>query len=32
MLMTGRKEESTLQFYEKAGFHKGEKTAFIIRL
>lgn len=32
MLMTGRKEESTLRFYEKAGFHKGEKTAFIIRL
>jgi GNAT superfamily N-acetyltransferase len=32
MLMTGRKEESTLRFYEKAGFHKGEKTAFIVRL
>jgi GNAT superfamily N-acetyltransferase len=31
MLMTGRKEESTLNFYEKAGFHKGEKTAFLIR-
>ncbi|WP_010243815.1 GNAT family N-acetyltransferase [Acetivibrio cellulolyticus] len=31
MLMTGRKEESTLRFYEKAGFEKGQKTAFIIR-
>lgn len=31
MLMTSRKEESTLKFYEKAGFHKGEKTAFVIR-
>ncbi len=31
MLMTGRKEESTLNFYEKAGFHRGEKTGFIIR-
>lgn len=29
MLMTSRKEESTLRFYEKAGFNKGEKTAFI---
>ncbi|HEX3043736.1 MAG TPA: GNAT family N-acetyltransferase [Bacillota bacterium] len=32
MLMTGRKDESTLRFYEKAGFNRGEKTAFIIRL
>ncbi len=32
MLMTGRKEESTLQFYEQAGFQRGEKTAFQIRL
>ena len=31
MLMTGRKGESTLKFYEKAGFHRGEKTAFVIR-
>lgn len=31
MLMSGRKEESTLRFYEKAGFHSGEKTAFTIR-
>jgi ribosomal protein S18 acetylase RimI-like enzyme len=32
MLMTGRKNESTLRFYERAGFDRGEKTAFIIRL
>lgn len=32
MLMTSRKEESTLKFYEKAGLDRGEKTAFIIRL
>ncbi len=32
MLMTGRKEESTLRFYEKAGFHRGEKTAFQVRI
>lgn len=32
MLMTSRKEESTLNFYEKAGFHAGEKTAFVVRL
>lgn len=32
MLMTGRKEESTLRFYERAGFDRGEKTAFIKRL
>lgn len=32
MLMTGRKEENTLRFYEKAGFDRGEKTAFIKRL
>ena len=31
MLMTGRKEESTLKFYEKAGFKRGLKTAFIIK-
>ena len=31
MLMTGRKEESTLNFYEKAGFKRGLKTAFIIK-
>lgn len=32
MLMTGRKDEGTLRFYEKAGFDRGEKTAFVIRL
>jgi GNAT superfamily N-acetyltransferase len=32
MLMTSRKEESTLKFYEKAGFNKGDKTAFVIRI
>ena len=32
MLMTSRKDESTLKFYEKVGFHRGEKTAFLIRL
>ena len=31
MLMTGRKEESTLNFYEKAGLKKGLKTAFTIK-
>ncbi len=29
MLMTGSKEESTLRFYEKAGFNREDKTAFI---
>ena len=29
MLMTGSKEESTLQFYEKAGYNRSDKTAFI---
>ena len=32
MLMTGRKEESTLKFYEKAGLNRGEKTAFVVRI
>ena len=32
MLMTSRKDESTLKFYEEAGFNRGEKTGFIIRL
>lgn len=29
MLMTGSKKEGTLQFYEKAGFNREDKTAFI---
>lgn len=32
MLMTSRKEESTLRFYEKVGFDRGDKTGFVIRL
>lgn len=31
MLMTGRKDEGVLRFYEKAGFNQGEKTGFIMR-
>ena len=29
MLLTGSKEDSTLQFYEKAGYNRNDKTAFI---
>ena len=29
MLLTGSKEEHTLRFYEKAGFNRHDKTAFI---
>ncbi len=29
MLMTGSKQESTLRFYEKAGYNRTDKTAFI---
>ena len=29
MLMTGSKKESTLKFYEKAGYNKDDKTGFI---
>ena len=29
MLMTGSKQESTLRFYEKAGYNMNDKTAFI---
>ena len=32
MLMTGAKDEETLCFYEKAGFDRCEKTAFIRRM
>lgn len=31
MLMTGSKRESTLRFYERNGFDRNEKTAFIKR-
>lgn len=29
MLLTGSKKESTLQFYERAGYNRNDKTAFI---
>ena len=29
MLLTGSKKETTLRFYEKAGYNKNDKTAFI---
>lgn len=29
MLMTGSKQESTLRFYERAGYNRADKTAFI---
>lgn len=29
MLLTGSKEESTLKFYENAGYNRNDKTAFI---
>ncbi len=29
MLLTGAKQESTLQFYEQAGYNRNDKTAFI---
>ena len=29
MLLTGSKNEATLQFYEKAGFQRGVKTGFV---
>ncbi|WP_342758653.1 GNAT family N-acetyltransferase [Kineothrix sedimenti] len=29
MLLTGAKEESTLRFYEQAGYNRKDKTAFI---
>ena len=32
VLTTSRKDENTLNFYENAGFDRGEKTAFIVRL
>ena len=32
MLLTGKKDEATLRFYESAGFTSGIKTGFIINL
>jgi len=32
ILTTSRKDENTLNFYEKAGFNRKEKTAFIVRI
>lgn len=32
MLLTSRKEESTLRFYERAGFERGTKTGFVKKL
>ena len=29
MLLTGSREESTLRFYERAGYNRTDKTAFI---
>lgn len=31
MLMTGRADEQVFKFYEKCGFERGKKSAFIIR-
>ena len=31
MLLTGRKDEATFRFYEKAGFDRHEKQAFVAR-
>lgn len=32
MLLTSRKEESTLRFYEEAGFERGIKTGFVYKI
>ena len=32
MLLTGSKKDSTLRFYERAGYDRNEKTAFIRRM
>jgi len=32
MLLSGSKQEETLQFYENAGFRRGMKTGFIVEL
>jgi GNAT superfamily N-acetyltransferase len=31
MLLTGSRQESTMRFYEGAGFRRGEKTGFVAR-
>ena len=31
MLLTGRKDEATLRFYQNAGFEAGEKTGFVAK-
>jgi hypothetical protein len=31
MLLTGRKDEGTLRFYEQAGFDRHEKQAFVAK-
>jgi hypothetical protein len=31
MLLSGRKDEATLRFYEAAGFDRNEKQAFIAK-
>jgi len=32
MLLTSKKDEKTLKFYENAGFDRGEKTVSIFRM
>jgi ribosomal protein S18 acetylase RimI-like enzyme len=32
VLTTSKKDENTLRFYQNAGFDRGEKTAFIVRI
>ena len=32
MLLTGHKDEATLNFYDRAGFVRGEKTGYILHL
>lgn len=32
MLLTGRKDKKVLEFYERAGFERGVKTGFIMKL
>lgn len=32
MLLTSQKDDATLNFYQNAGFNRGEKTGFIVRI